>query len=57
MRAGIEEGAEMFACIRDRIRSGDANAIESERAGFARERGPQIGGRELGVCVQKSRST
>ena len=57
MRAGIEERAEMFCRIGDRIRSGNANAIEPKRARFAHERRLQIGGRELEACVQKSRST
>ncbi len=57
MRAGVEESAEMRTCIGNRIRTGNAHAIESERARFARERGLHIGGRELEVCVQKSRST
>jgi hypothetical protein len=39
MRPAIEEGTEMPGCLRDRIRTGNANAIESERARFARERG------------------
>ena len=56
MGAGFEEFAEMLAGMRDRIRIGDADAIEAERAGFVLERGPEIGGRERG-SVQKSRST
>ena len=37
MRAGVEEIAEMLRGVRDRVGIGDADAIEAERAGFARE--------------------
>ena len=47
MRAGIEEGAEMPGRLGDRIRRRDADAIEAERARFARERGFQVGSGEL----------
>ena len=47
----------MPARLRNRVRIGNADAIESERAGFMGERGFQFGGGELGVWVQKSRST
>ena len=40
MRAGIEEIAEMPGGLRDRIRLGDADAVETERAGLLGERGP-----------------
>ena len=36
---------------------GHADAIETERLRLALERGPQIGGGEFNVLVQKSRST
>jgi hypothetical protein len=57
MLAGVEEVAEMPGRIRKDIRIGDANAIETQRARVAVERGLQIGGREFDGCVQKSRST
>ncbi len=47
----------MFCCVRDRIRIGDAGAIESERAGLTGEGGLQVGCRKREVLVQKSRST
>jgi hypothetical protein len=43
--------------VRDRIRIGNAHAIESERTRFAGQRILQIGRGELDGCVQKSRST
>ena len=55
--AGIEEFAEIFAGIADRVGIGDADAVEAERLRFARERGFQIGGGEFDGLVQKSRST
>ena len=57
MRAGIEEFAEMFSGLADRVRVGDADAVEAERARFARERGLQVVGGEFDGLVQKSRST
>jgi len=45
MRAGVEEGVEMFRRVRDRIRSGNADAIETERTGFVGKRSFQIGRR------------
>ena len=57
MRAGVEEVAEMPACICEYSRIGNADAIETQRARFVCERGPQIGGSELDGGVQKSRST
>ncbi|MDB5638674.1 MAG: hypothetical protein JWP51_3582 [Bradyrhizobium sp.] len=57
MLAGIEEFVEMFSCIHNYSRVGDASTIEAERAGLAAKRGLQVGGRELEGCVQKSRST
>jgi hypothetical protein len=39
MRAGIKEAAEMPGRIRNRMRIGNANAIESKGARFAGERG------------------
>ena len=57
MRAGVEEGVEMFRRVRDRIRSGNADAIETERTGFVGKRSFQIDRRELVSYVQKSRST
>jgi hypothetical protein len=39
MRAGAEELVEMFSCIRDCSRIGDASAIEAERVRFAGKRG------------------
>ena len=47
----------MPARLRNRVRIGNADAIESERAGFIGERGFQLSGRQPGVYVQKSRST
>ncbi len=35
MGAGVEEGAEMSACVDEYIRIGNANAIETQRARFA----------------------
>ena len=57
MRAGIEEFAEIFSGVADRVGIGHADAIEAERLRLARERGLQIGGGEFGALVQKSRST
>ena len=57
MRAGVEEGVEMFRRVRDRIRSGNADAIETERTRFVGERSFQIGRGDLVGYVQKSRST
>jgi hypothetical protein len=57
MRAGVKEVAEMLSCIRQHIRIGNADAVETKRARFAIESGLQIGRRERGICVQKSRST
>ncbi len=57
MRAGIEEFAEIFAGIADRVGIGHADAVEAERGRFARERRLQIGTGEVGALVQKSRST
>jgi len=57
MRAGVEEVAEMPACIRQYGRIGNADAIETQRARLLPERGPEIGGSELDGRVQKSRST
>ena len=57
MRAGVEEIVEMFSGLRQHIRTGDTDAIESQRARFAGERGLQNRGGELDGCVQKSRST
>jgi hypothetical protein len=57
MRAGIEEGAEMPGRLGDRVRTRNADAIESKRARFARERGFQVGSGQFCVGVQKSRST
>jgi hypothetical protein len=51
MRADREELAEMPCRVRNRIRRGDADAVEAERAGLHSERVLQI------VAVQKSRST
>ncbi len=57
MRAGVEESAKMFRRVRDRIRSGNADAIETERARLVGQRGLQIYGRKLDRRLQKSRST
>ena len=57
MRAGREEIAKVPAGISEHAGSGDADAIESQRAGFACERGFQVGGSERCVRAQKSRST
>ena len=57
MRAGIEEFAEMPTGIRNRIRAGDADAVEAEPARLTSEFFPEIGGSKLGGRVQKSRST
>ena len=57
MRAGLEEVAKLTAGVGEDIGDGDADAIESQRAGLACERGFQTGGRERGVPAQKSRST
>jgi hypothetical protein len=57
MRAGIEEFAEMPTGIRNRIRAGDADAVEAEPARLASELLPEIGGSKLRGRVQKSRST
>jgi hypothetical protein len=56
-RSGLKEVAKVPAGIGEHAGSGDADAIESQRAGLACERGFQIGGRERGVRAQKSRST
>ena len=55
MGAGLEEFAEMICCLRDRVGLGDADAIEAERFGLARQRGFQFGAGRF--FVQKSRST
>ena len=57
MGAGIEKGAEMLRGLRDRSGIGHGDAIETKCARFVGEGGLQAGGRELGGCVQKSRST
>ena len=57
MRAGVEEAAEMPRGIRNRVRIGHADAVKAELAGFAGERGLQIGRGKLEALVQKSRST
>ena len=41
MRAGVEEVAEMPAGVDEDVRSGNADAVKSQRTGFARERGSQ----------------
>ena len=51
MRAGIEEIAKVFRGQRNRIRRGDADAVEAERARFSRQRRLHVG------SGQKSRST
>jgi hypothetical protein len=38
MRAGIQERAKMPTGIRDRVRSGNAEAFEPQRARFAHKR-------------------
>jgi hypothetical protein len=43
MRTGIKEVAKMAARLREYIRIGNANAIETQRLGLVRERGFQIG--------------
>jgi hypothetical protein len=57
MRAGLKEVAKVTAGISEHAGSGNADAIESQRAGLACERGFQIRGRERSVRAQKSRST
>ncbi len=57
MRAGLEEVAKLTAGVGEDIGDGDADAIESQRASLACERGFQTGGSERGVPAQKSRST
>ena len=57
MAAGIKELAEAQTRFADRIRIGDADAVEAERGGFARERGLDFGGSEFCDRAQKSRST
>jgi len=47
MRATVEEGAKMPGRLGDRVRTRNANAIESQRARFARERGFQVGSGEF----------
>ena len=47
MRAGIEEFAEVFARVADRVGTGHADAVETERLRFARERGLQVGRRKV----------
>ena len=42
MRAGFDEGVEMLARVADRVGIGDADAVEAERARFARKRGFQV---------------
>jgi hypothetical protein len=57
MAAGVEEFLKIFSSLRDRRGISHADAIKSQGAGFARERGLQIGSGEFGGRVQKSRST
>jgi hypothetical protein len=57
MRAGFKELAKILSGRRDRVGTGDADAIESEGARFAHQRSFQIRRWELGGLVQKSRST
>jgi len=47
MRATVEEGAKMPGRLGDRVRTRNANAIESKRAPFTRERGFQVGSGEF----------
>ena len=51
MGAGFEKFAEMPCSLGNRIRRGDADAVEAERACLRRERTLQL------VARQKSRST
>ena len=55
MRAGFEEFAKIVCGVRDRVRTGDGDAVEAERFGLARQRGFQFSAGEF--AVQKSRST
>jgi hypothetical protein len=47
----------MLAGLRDGSGTGDADAVEAERAGFLSECGFEVGACELDGLVQKSRST
>jgi hypothetical protein len=51
MGADLEKFVEMLRGFRNRIRRCDANATETKRTRFLRERTPEI------IAVQKSRST
>ena len=56
MGAGLKELMKMFPGLSDRFGTGDADAIEAERARFMRQRGLEVFAGEFGL-VQKSRST
>ena len=57
MRAEFEESPKPLTSIPDRIRAGDPEAVETERARFAGQRGFQFSGAKVDRRFQKSRST
>jgi hypothetical protein len=57
MCAGVEKFAEMPSRIRNRVRIAHADAVEAERACLMGKALLEVGGRNPGGGVQKSRST
>ncbi|WP_216848825.1 hypothetical protein, partial [Klebsiella pneumoniae] len=57
MAVGAEKLEEIFSGLAGRVRIGDADGIEAERARLALQRRLEIGRREPDRRVQKSRST